>query len=237
MSIQSFMTLLSFKVSGDQLMFLSKQLSLLKESLVKEQLRLNLIIEEKDKKIREQDQLIRKLQRCLNLFQIQRSQTDDQAANNVLRCTNNDKDDRIMINNSRPRVVSLRRQPKFTRGSERPIVPNRVRPSVSCQNISFLGIGGKSLMKNQHDIPGVEKCIVNNEQEIIIKEKGAVSKSLSEDTHDKESGFGSFRSQEDTDFNKINEEAKKENIKKAVKNKRERRKTTVVNFQNLQNII
>ena len=41
----------------------------------------------------------------------------------------------------------------------------------------------------------------------------------------------------DTEGLLINEEAKKENIKKAVKNKRERRKTTVVNFQNLQNII
>ena len=86
--------------------------------MVKEQLRLNNIIAEKDRKIKSQDIQIIRLKSVLDL------QTSQVEAVQPCSCDNNIRIEKTRSNNFysnyRGNTVSLRRQPKFTKESERP---------------------------------------------------------------------------------------------------------------------
>ena len=93
--------------------------------MVKEQLRLNNIIEEKDRRIKSQDVQIIRLK---HVIELQKSQV---AARKPCACEINTKMENVipsnLYSNNRENTLSLRRQPKFTKGSERPTSVSKIR--------------------------------------------------------------------------------------------------------------
>ena len=118
--------------------------------------------------------------------------------------------------------MSLRRQPKFTKGSERPTSVTKIRQTYSCQNISLVGIDDNT--KDAKEIP--KKLSENQNSQTLITQEPNLCK-----ISDKDSGFGSFRS------STLNSEENPKAIKSTATEKykrRERRKTVSIQLHHLQ---
>ena len=191
---------------------------------MKEQVRLTNMLEEKDRRIKSQDmQIIR----SKDVTELQKSQV---AARKPCTCDTNTKmektNSKILYPNYRGNTVSLRRQPKFTKGSERPTSVSKIRQTYSCQNISLVGIDNNPRNAKEIPIKHSENIFPQNPQTLITQ------KHNSHIISDKDSGFGSFRS------NTVNPEEypKPKEIESKTTQKykrRERRKTVSIQLHHL----
>ena len=128
--------------SNYNLAYINQQLAMLKEKMVKEQMRLNTLIAKKDIKIQTQTDQIIKMKSLINC---QKSRKADIPEKNCLSIKVEDSS-MLRVENERlhdfyaqgkSHTTSLKRQPKFTKGSERPKFHNtinKMRPAMSCQN-------------------------------------------------------------------------------------------------------
>ena len=209
----------------NNLAYISQQLAMLREKMLREQVRLKNIIEEKDKKIKSQDRKIMKLK---SVIELQKSQV---VATKPCTCDSNTTMEKTkadnLYSNYRGNTVSLRRQPKFTKGSERPSSVSKIRQTYSCQNISLLGIE-----KNPKDASDISLKLSENHFP-VNSQALTTQKPNSYIISDKDSGFGSFRS------SPVNsEEYPKPEDKRSTKaekyKRRERRKTVSIQLHHLQ---
>ena len=136
-------------------------------------------------------------------------------------------------------TTSLKRQPKFTKGSERPKFHNtinKMRPAMSCQNLSTLTKVSKS-----HDLfPNLLASSCENLSEDLTKQAILMRKKSNLKLHsdvisDKDSGFGSFRSDKLTNNNNNygDKSAHKYTAETEKSKRRERRKTVSIQLHHL----
>jgi hypothetical protein len=217
---------------------------MLKEKMVKEQMRLNTLTEKKDKKIKSQNDQIIKMK---SFIKCQKSRKADIPEKNCLSIKV-ENTSMLRVENERlhdfyaqgkSHTTSLKRQPKFTKGSERPKFHNsmnKMRPAMSCQNLSIL-----TQATRPYDSPpnlmasSCENLSADSTKTAILTRKTLNLKLHSDIISDKDSGFGSFRSDKLTNNNNNYEDksAHKYSAQTEKCKRRERRKTVSIQLHHL----
>jgi hypothetical protein len=185
---------------------------MLKEKMVKEQMRLNTLIEKKDIKIKSQNNQIIKMKSFIKCQKSRRAEITEKTGISIKV----EDISMIRVENERlhhfyaqgkSHTISLKRQPKFTKGSERPKFQNtinKMRPAISCQNLSTL-----KQVTRSFDSP----------QNLMASSSDIIS--------DKDSGFGSFRSDKlSVNYNNYEEKSAAKYSAPTEKCKRRERRTS-----------
>jgi hypothetical protein len=189
--------------SNYNLTYINQQLAMLKEKMVKEQMRLNTLIVNKDLKIKSQNDQIIKMK---SLIRCQKSKSADIPEKTCLSIKVENERLHDFYAQGKSHTTSLKRQPKFTKGSERPKFHNsmnKMRPAMSCQNLSTL-----TQVKGPYDSPpnpmasSCENLSSDSTKTAILTRKTLNMKLHSDIISDKDSGFGSFRSDKLTNLDK-----------------------------------